>query len=78
MSKIKFELNSAGVQELLKSSQMQAILEDYAQQTANRAGEGYSAETHLGKKRAYANVYAETRKAKRDNLDNNTLLKSLK
>ena len=50
----------------------------YAQQTANRAGEGYSAETHLGKKRAYANVYAETRNAKRDNLDNNTLLKSLK
>ena len=78
MSKIKFELNSAGVRELLKSAEMQSILDGYAQEAAVRAGEGYNAETHLGQKRAYANVYAETYEAKRDNMDNNTLLKSLK
>lgn len=78
MSKIKFELNSEGVRELLKSAEMQSILDGYAQEAAVRAGEGYNAETHLGQKRAYANVYAETYAAKRDNMDNNTLLKSLK
>lgn len=78
MSKIKFELNSAGVQELLKSPEMQNILDGYAQSAAVRAGEGYDADIHLGKKRAYANVYAATPEAKKDNLENNTLLKSLK
>lgn len=78
MNNIKFELDSNGVQELLKSPEMQAILDSYAQETANRAGTGYAAETHIGKKRAYANIYAETYKARKDNWDNNTLLKSLK
>lgn len=78
MSDFKFVLNSKGVQELLKSPEMQSVLANYANQVANRAGDGYEARYHLGKKRAYANVYAETAEAKRDNMDNNTLLKSLK
>ena len=78
MRNFKFELNKAGVRELLKSAEMQSVLDGYAKAAANRAGEGYDAEVHLGKKRAYANVYAATPEAKRDNLDNNTLLKSLK
>lgn len=78
MSDFKFVLNSKGVQELLKSPEMQSILANYANQVADRAGDGYEARYHIGKKRAYANVYAETAEAKRDNMDNNTLLKSLK
>ena len=74
----KFVLNSKGVQELLKSPQMQSILAEHANAVAGRAGEGYEARYHVGKKRAYANVYAETAEAKRDNMDNNTLLKSLR
>ena len=78
MSKMKFVLNKAGVSELLKSPEMQAILSGYASAAANRAGDGYSSEVHIGKKRAYANIFAETYEARQDNLDNNTLLKSLK
>ena len=78
MSNVKFVLNSEGVQELLKSAEMQAVLDSHAQAVADRAGLGYAAETKVGKKRAYANIYAETYGAKRDNLENNTLLKSLK
>ena len=77
MNNFKFKLNSKGVQELLKSPEMQSILAEYANDVAERAGVGYEARYHVGKKRAYANVYAETAEAKRDNLDNNTLLKSL-
>lgn len=77
MNNFKFKLNSSGVQELLKSPEMQSILASYANQVAAKAGDGYEARYHVGKKRAYANVYAETAEAKRDNLDNNTLLKSL-
>lgn len=78
MSNVKFVLNSAGVRELLKSAEMQSILAGYANEVADRAGEGYEARYHVGKKRAYANVGAITPEAKRDNMDNNTLLKSLK
>lgn len=77
MSSIKFVLNKDGVRELLQSEAMQSILNDYAESASSRAGEGYNSEVHMGKKRAYANVYAETYEAKQDNLDNNTLLKSL-
>lgn len=79
MSKLlKFELNSAGVQELLKSPEMQAILQEEAKRKAEVAGEGYAAEVHMGKKRAYANIYPETQKARYDNYDNNTLEKVIR
>lgn len=74
----RFELNRAGVRELLKSPEMQSILADYANDAAEWAGEGYEARYHVGKNRAYANVCAVTAEAKQDNWDNNTLLKSLK
>lgn len=78
MSKMKFELNKAGVSELLKSPEMKALLNSYAVAAANRAGEGYASEVHTGQKRAYANIFADTPSARKDNWDNNTLLKSLK
>lgn len=79
MSKlIKFELNSDGVKELLRSAEMQSVLNEYATEKADEAGEGYEAAVHLGKKRAYANIYPGTREAAYDNLDNNTLEKVIR
>lgn len=79
MSKlIKFELNSAGVRELLKSSEMQSIIDGHAQAKAKQAGNGYEADTRIGKKRAYANIYPATLEAAYDNLDNNTLEKVIR
>lgn len=72
-----FELNSAGVQELLQGPEMQAILSDIAASKAAEAGDGYNSAVHAGAKRAYANVFPETHEAYLDNLHNNTLLKVL-
>ena len=75
---IRFELNSEGVKELLQSPEMQNILEEYAKAKAEEAGEGYDAAVHLGKRRAYANIYPATKEAAYDNLDNNTLEKVIR
>ncbi len=75
---VKFELNSAGVQELLKSAEMQSILEGKAKEKAGEAGEGYACSVHVGQKRAYANIYPDTKEAYQDNLKNNTLEKVIR
>lgn len=75
---VKLELNQAGVQELLKSSEMQAILGEKAKEKAGQAGEGYAYAVHVGQNRAYANIYPETDEARDDNLTNNTLEKVIR
>ena len=77
MSKVKFELNSAGVRELLQSAEMSAICKQYADQVASRCGDGYEVTVHTGKTRVNASVHAATFKARRSNLKHNTLLKAL-
>ena len=72
----KFELNRDGVRELLRGSEMQEVLLSYARGISSRAGEGYS--VHVGSNRANVSVRTESDEAMRDNLDNNTLLRSIK
>ena len=78
MAKSKFKLNHDGVRQLLKSSEMQAVLASNATEIKARAGEGYDQDTYVGKTRANAMVYADSSKAKRDNMNNNTLLKAVR
>lgn len=78
MSKLKFKLNRAGVRELMQSNEMQAILNDKANEAINRLGTGYAMDTRVGKNRANAMVYAETYQAKKDNLENNSILKAVR
>lgn len=78
MAKNKFKMNYAGVGQLLKSAEMQNILEEKATGIRNRAGEGYKQDIYVGKNRANAMVYADSYQAKRDNLKNNTLLKAVR
>ena len=75
MAKVKVELNDRGIQDLLKSSGIQSVLKEYGDQKATQAGEGYSSDVHVFKKRAVAHVFAETPEAIHDNYENNTLLK---
>lgn len=77
MSNVKIELNSAGIQELLKSPEIKGYCEELAHGVASRAGSGYEVDSMVGKTRANAMVKAATFKAYRDNLENNTLLKAL-
>lgn len=76
MSKIKFELNRAGVRELMKSQEMGDVLKEYAARIASNAGEGY--EVYQGKNRANVSVKTATDAAAADNLENNTLEKAVR
>lgn len=77
MSKMKVELNRAGVREVLKSAGVMGVLQDEAQRRAGAAGTGYGVNTHVGRNRCNAEIRAETKEARKDNLRNNTLLKVL-
>ena len=62
----------------MKSAEMQHVLEEKATAIRNRAGDGYKQDTYVGKTRANAMVYADSYKAKRENMKNNTLLKAVR
>ena len=74
----KFKLNRAGVRKLMKSEEMQDILNSYASDIQSRAGEGYETSPHVGKNRANNIIYPDSVKAKKNNLKNNTLLKAIR
>ena len=78
MAKSGFKLNYAGVGQLLKSAEMQKVLEEKATAVKNRCGDGYEQDIYVGKTRANAMVFAETFKAKRDNMKNNIILKAVR
>ena len=77
MSKVKFELNRAGVRALLKSGEMANICKEHADRVRGAAGDGYEVTTYTGRNRVNASVHAETYEARKDNYENNTLLKAL-
>lgn len=77
MSNMRFKLNRAGVRELMQSAQMAAICEEKANAIAGRCGPGYEVTTYTGKTRANASVHAATPQARRENMENNTLLKAV-
>lgn len=78
MSNFKFKLNRSGVAELMRSPEMQAILQDHASAIRNRCGSGYKQDIYVGRNRANASVIAKSAKAKRDNKKNNTILKAVR
>lgn len=78
MNKVVIRLNKSGVRELLKSDEAKALVTEYAEDIARRAGAGYSVETSVGYTRARAEVSATTSEAIHDNYQNNTLLKAIK
>lgn len=75
--KVKVELNSAGVRELLKSSSIADNCMKLAQSAASKAGDGYEAQQRTYPERTGAAVVAVTKEAIQDNLENNTLLRAI-
>lgn len=51
---------------------------EHAKAIKNRAGNGYATSNFKGKTRVNVSVYTQTKKAKKDCKDNNTLLKALR
>ena len=78
MSKMRFDLNKAGVRDLLRSAEMESVVSSLASDISGRCGEGYATDSHVGKNRVNAMVYADTDEAKKDNLGNNTILKAVR
>jgi hypothetical protein len=60
----RIEINSASIQALLKSPEVQADLEDRARRIAAAAGDGMEASSRIGKTRARASVVTATRTAR--------------
>ena len=77
MSKVKIVLNYAGVGKMLKSTGTKDMIEGYGMAVANAAGAGYATRSHYTEQRVIVNVYADSEEAHQDNLNNNTLLKSM-
>ena len=74
---MKFELNRAGVGELLKGSAMQGVLSSYGDSIASGLGDGHSKNVAVLGTRAVCSVHADTYAARKKNLEQNTLLKAL-
>lgn len=77
MSRKTFELDRKGVRELLRSDEMKQAVKAEADAAVASLGAGYEADTHTGKNRVNASVYAVTSAAKRENLSQNTILKAV-
>lgn len=83
MSKVKFELNRAGVAQLLKGAEMQGILSEYAEEVRGRCTAGsvgteeYASAVQVRGSRAVGTVRADSAHAYYSNLKHNTLLKAL-
>ena len=84
MSRVDFKLNLPGLNELMKSAEMQSILSEKGNAVMSRAnsmaqepGAKYSANTKTINWIAVTTVRADNYEARKDNYDNNTLLKAL-
>ena len=77
MGNVRFELNREGVRELLTSSEMKAVCENYANKAVSSLGEGYEMTTYTGKSRVNASVIATTYAARKENAENNSILKAV-
>lgn len=77
MAKVRIELNTAGVRELLRGAEIQGILEEIAEPIMGRLPEGYRKDVHVGTNRCNVGIVASTAEAVQDNLENNTLIKAV-
>ena len=77
MASIRIDMNSAGIQDLLKSSPVRALLKAKADRIAAAAGPGMVAYSRVGKTRARASVVTDSYKAKRAEAKDRALTKAI-
>lgn len=76
MSNVRVKLNYSGVRELLKSTPVKSMLNEYGQRVMDNLPAGYEIET-VETDRAVVKIHAATPKARIENSKNNTLLNAL-
>lgn len=74
---LKIELDSAGIQALLKSQEIMETLQEQADSIRAQLGDQYQTSQHIGKTRANVSVYTEDPDALRNNSEHNTMLKAM-
>ena len=74
---MKYKPNRAGLRELLRSPDTQALVHQHGDRVRAAAGDGYVASYMQGKSRYRGIVYAETMKAKRREARENVLVRVL-
>ena len=77
MGNIRVVLNSKGMQEMLKSPEVAEMCMQKAASALSRCGDGYEMDSRTYPERKGAVIKAVSYRAKKDNLDNNTLLKAV-
>lgn len=76
--KLKVVLNSAGVRALLRSAEMREMLQSEADTIARKCGNGYQVDSYTMPTREVSKVSAVSPEAKRDNQQNNTIVRALR
>lgn len=77
MSKVRIELNRAGVGQLLKSDEVKNFISAEAERRAQGLGDGYGTDTYKAGTRVIASIFTESPEAAKENMENNTLLKAV-
>ena len=77
MADVKFELNLQGLNELMKSPEMQAALDEAGARVASIAGSDYATSAKTGRWIGFCNVFPNSRRAAHENFQDNTLIKAL-
>lgn len=77
MGTVKVVLNREGVREMMRSPEMVDILAEEAEYICFLLGDGYDYDTYVGPNRANAGIWADSIRARVDNMKNNTLLKAI-
>lgn len=72
-----FELDLHGLNELMKSAEMQAALKEAGNAAASIAGKDYGTETRVLSFAAIQNVYPASAEAAKDNALHNTCVKAV-
>lgn len=78
MEKVEIELNTKGIEALLKGSETGQMIGELAARVAANAGNGYASDTKQMGSRVIASAYTETEEAMKDQMENNTLLRALR
>lgn len=77
MSDFRFELDMAGVRELMQSAGMLEEVSKYGQKVLEMAGEGYAIKNGIGETRAGSTVHVDSPHAYYSNRKHKTLQKAL-
>jgi hypothetical protein len=76
MANVEFELNLSGLQEIMKSGEMQSALSEAGAAVAQAAGGDYAYRVHTASFVSLCNVYPDSKEAAKENYETNSLLKA--